>query len=127
MQLSISCDSCVQQMNNSLQIGMCTIIIATYIKQLQYRAKRWQGTTLANSAIINSNKFKCNRTLIYLALKIQTAKILHYTAYHTRKILAHWHLNNDDISVYLCSVQANHDVHQQYDDICYMPIRTQTL
>ena len=54
-----------------------------------------QGTTLANLAIIISNEFKCNRTLIYTELKFHLAKILHYMAYHARKILAHWHLNND--------------------------------
>ena len=40
MQFSISCDSCVQQMNNSLQIRD-VYNYHCYIKQLQYRAKRW--------------------------------------------------------------------------------------
>ena len=40
MQFSISCDSCVQQMNNSLQIRN-VYSYHCYIKQLQYRPKRW--------------------------------------------------------------------------------------
>ena len=66
-----------------------------------------------------SNTFKCNRTLIYTALKFLPAKFLHYAAYHARKILAHWHLNNDDTSVHLCSVQTIHVVHKTYRYIKY--------